>query len=128
MPCPTRKCSVCCPNAAAPALAHVVRDAPIRLLILNGSAVVSSFERLAETGLAETERTDWTLPGASELRRPGYAYRGLVERIAGVALPRPVMVIGFSHSLLSRYMDDRVRSAISQWVGQMAQQVQIESN
>lgn len=113
-------------ECGGPALAHVVRDAPIRLLILNGSAVVSSFERLAETGLAETERADWTLPGASELRRPGYAYRGIAERIAGVALPRPVLVIGFSHSLLSRYMDDRVRRAISQWVGQMAQQVQVE--
>ena len=115
-------------ECGGPVLAHVVRDAPIRLLILNGSAVVSSFERLAETGLAETERADWTLPGASELRRPGYAYRGIAERIAGVALPRPVLVIGFSHSLLSRYMDDRVRSAISQWVGQMAQEVQASGN
>ena len=44
-----------------------------------------------------------------------------MNRIAGIDLGSEVLVAGFNYSLISRYMNDRVRAEIGQWVGETSE-------
>ena len=101
-------------------LGRLVRDAPIRLLILNGIGMVSRFEWLAGVELTESEQPLWKLSGSQVRNDDGFAYQGAATRIAGVDLGREVVVVGFNHSLTSRYMDAGVRRQIAEWICETA--------
>ena len=103
--------------ASGPILGRVVRDAPIRLLVLNGDAVIARFERLAGVALEETEQPSWRLSHPQARQDKGFAYQGVVTQIGGVDLGREVVVVGCNHSLISRYMDAAVRQTIGEWIG-----------
>ena len=107
-------------SASGAIMGRVLRDAPIRLLILNGNGVLSRFEWLSDVAFREMDMPTWQLSGVGVHNSEGFAYQGIVDKIGGIDLGRAVAVVGFNHSLLSRYMDVRVRNAIGQWVGQIA--------
>ena len=107
-------------SASGPILGRAVRDAPIRMVILNGDAVISRFERLVGMKLTETEQPSWRLSHPQVRQDEGFAYQGVVSNIGGVDLGRDVVVVGCNHSLISRYMDAEVRRAIGEWVGHIA--------
>ena len=99
------------------ALAQVIRDSPVKLLVLNSNRVLYQFERLANPRLTETEQPLWKLSSPQASNNEGFAYQSFVSDIAGFGLGREVAGAGFNHNIISRYVDDRVRGAIAKWLG-----------
>ena len=93
----------------------------IRLLTLNGDIVVARFESLTDAAFAESSQPSWTLASDAFRNGVGISYTVAVNRIAGIDLGREVLVAGFNYSLISRYMNDRVRVEIWQWMGEISE-------
>ena len=87
----------------ADGLGRVLRDSSIRLVILNGQAVVKGFEILSETRLDMTRVPGWELPRKTEADVSGTCYVGETDRVGGVRLVRPVRIVGFNHNLQSSF-------------------------
>jgi hypothetical protein len=101
-------------------LGLLVRDSPIRVLILNGRSVVSEFER---TGFKfeSLVMPSWTLPRQKLPGVVGLAKLGVATRIAAVDLGREVLVLGFNHNVQSSFGVTRtVMRAIRDWVAEVA--------
>jgi hypothetical protein len=106
------------------ALGTVLRDSPVCLLILNGSAVVTQFQEIADVPLARHERRDWSLPRKVCSRVPGYAYSGTIRSLCGVRLGREVRVLGFNHNIQSSFGVTRcVMDSIRDWVASSAEEM-----
>jgi hypothetical protein len=84
-------------------LGLLLRDSPVRMLILNGRSVVQQFESIAAISLASRREPAWTLPRKSAPSVAGFSYEGIVNAVAGIALGRDVMVIGFNHNIQSSF-------------------------
>lgn len=103
-------------RASGDVLGVLLRDSDVRVLVLNGSAVVKNFERVAGCRLKRTRRQDWMLPHGVG----GWAYHGRVKGLAKVALAREVLVIGFNHNIQSSFGVTRdVVSSIGRWIGRV---------
>ncbi|HEU4689889.1 MAG TPA: hypothetical protein VFS23_16065 [Vicinamibacterales bacterium] len=106
-------------DGAGDVLGALVRSSDIEVLILNGSAVVQQFERVASIQLDATTMVDWTLRRQAGPDVKGVAYRGLVETIAGTRLRREVVVLGYNHNIQSSFgVTTRVMCAIRRWLGE----------
>jgi hypothetical protein len=104
-------------RASADAVARLIRDSHIRLLILNGSSVLDHFQALADATLQQTEMPSWSLCRDSANSVRGYAYSGAVTSLAGVELWRTVRVIGYNHNLQSSFgVTKEVLASIAAWV------------
>ncbi len=98
-------------------LLQLLRDSTIRLLILNGRAVVSQFAAVAGVELSVRRMDDWTLPRRARLGVAGAAYTGRITSFAGTPLNAELLVVGFNHNLQSSYgVTRRVIRSISDWV------------
>lgn len=101
---------------AGDALGLLLRNAPVRVLILNGRSVVDHFESIAGVQLEREVMPQWSL------RRPssfvdGIAYNGVVENISGVSLGYQLAVFGFNHNLQSSFGVTReVVDSIRNWI------------
>src|SRR5437899_7797958 len=69
---------------AADTLGLLLRDSPVRILILNGRSVVERFENIAGISLATRKVRAWSLPRQSKFLVAGFAYTGVVSNVAGV--------------------------------------------
>ena len=107
-------------DASLFALAQILRDSPIALLVLNGDAVIARFEWLADIRLSETEQPEWRLSNPQARKNEGFSYTGVLSSIGQVDLGREITIAGFNHSAISRYMDAPVRNTIARWVGEVA--------
>lgn len=102
-------------------LGLLLREAPVRLLILNGKTVVESLEKMAEVSFEKEAIPDWTLPRQSSGGVTGFAYRGAVRSLAGVKLRREVKVLGFNHNIQSSFgVTTQVTLAIRSWIARAA--------
>lgn len=97
------------------AMAEIIRDSFIRVLVLNGRSVVKVFEDFSDTRLEATSIPEWTLPRARGKGVTGIAYSGSITSIAGVELDREVKVFGYNHNLQSSF---GVTSAVMRSIGQ----------
>ena len=114
----------CLLDLAGDVLGHLLRDSPVKLILLNGGTVVQSFQKTANALLKRVQVSAWTLPRHSGCGVPGYAYRGTITHLAGVHLERPVSVLGYNHNLQSSYgVTTKVKLAIRQWVSDVASEV-----
>jgi hypothetical protein len=102
-------------TGAGDTLALLVRDSPVKVIVLNGRSVVEHFTAAFGATLEAREMTGWSLPRGSGKNVPGVAYRGLVAKLAGIDLEREVLVVGFNHNLQSSF---GVTTAVIQRVGQ----------
>jgi hypothetical protein len=103
---------------AGDTLGLLLRRSAVRVLILNGQAVVSHFQEATGIALARAEMPGWALPRQSGENVPGYAYRGRVDGVSGYQLPHALLVLGFNHNLQSSFgVTSRVIGAIRAWVG-----------
>lgn len=101
---------------AGDVLAVLLRDAPIQVLLLNGSAVVSNLQSIANVNLDRVKMTKWTLPRQTGDGIPGYAFRGSITSIAGIDLGRPIVVLGYNHNIQSSFgVTGKVKGAIRSW-------------
>ena len=109
---------------AGDTLGILLRDSPIRLLILNGQTVVDNLQKLADTRFEKEAIPDWTLPRRSSSGVMGYAFMGAVRYLAGVRLKREVIVLGFNHNIQSSFgMTLLVKAGIRRWITQAAHEV-----
>lgn len=98
-------------------LGILLRDSPIRTLILNGRSVVDQFQKVARGELKSREMPDWNLPRQAGAAVAGIAYYGVVKAVSGVSLDRRVLVLGYNHNLQSSYgVRTEVIQAIRSWI------------
>lgn len=106
---------------AGDTLGPLLRDSPIRVLILNGSSVVEHFERAAAMELERTVMPEWTLRREAGQGVVGTAYSGVVRSVGGASLGRDVLVLGFNHNIQSSFgVTTHVTEAIREWIAETA--------
>ena len=106
---------------AGDTLGLLLRDSPVRLLVLNGKSVVEQFENIAGICLEKRPMRDWSLPRRTKSAVTGFAYKGVVRRISGVRLNHEVLVLGFNHNIQSSFgVTTEVMMAIRRWVTRTA--------
>jgi hypothetical protein len=106
------------------ALACLLRDSAVRILILNGRSVVDHFQQIAGVPLYAEDMPTWSLPRQSTPSVVGVAYQGIVRMLAGVVLGRDVLVLGYNHNVQSSYGVTRaVVDAIRTWISSTSAQV-----
>jgi hypothetical protein len=104
-------------RATADVLGVLIRDSPIRVLMLNGRSVVEHFEACSGARLQRKLMDGWTLPRQSGKGVVGISYRGVLREISGVPLRHPLTVLGFNHNLQSSFGVTKVATdAIKKWV------------
>lgn len=109
-------------SAAQGTLGSLLRDSPIRILILNGKSVVRQFEIIAGVNLAKTEMLSWSLPRRVIDNVKGIAYTGVVTSINGIELGRSVLVLGFNHNLQSSFgVTNEITESIRQWIAEASE-------
>lgn len=105
--------------AAADALGLLLRDSPVRTLILNGRSVVEQFQELAGVNLEQRPMPTWSLSRQSKRDVLGIGYRGVVETISGIRLAHPIAVFGYNHNVQGSFgVTTEVISAIRSWIAQ----------
>jgi len=109
---------------AGDTLGLLLKDSPVRLLILNGKTVIENLQKIAGVNFAQESIPDWTLPRKSGIGVKGFAYRGTIREIAGVHLSREVHVLGFNHNIQSSFgVTTLVKVAIRNWVAKSAEEI-----
>jgi hypothetical protein len=104
-------------RVAGDTLALLLRDSPIRVLVLNGASVVQNFSDLANVALAERRMMGWSLRRVGSPDVSGIAYAGTIDEVLGVKLGRRVTILGFNHNLQSSFGVTReVRASIARWI------------
>lgn len=106
-------------NATADALGLLLRDSPVRVVILNGKTVVQQFQYITGAKLDEKEMPTWSLPRESGNNIPGFAYMGNIHQLAGVRLNRDILVLGYNHNIQSSFgVTTEAIRAIRDWVAE----------
>jgi hypothetical protein len=105
-------------------LGILLRDSPVRLLILNGKSVVNHFQEAYQVELERIPMREWALPRKSEGSVMGYGYKGVVRDLSTVRLGREVLVVGFNHNIQSSFgVTTDVTTAIRHWIADIAAEV-----
>jgi len=105
---------------AGDTLGRLLRDSPVRILILNGRCVVEQFQKLAGTTLPSQEMPSWSLRSGS---KSPVAFKGEVDSFSGIDFGRKISVLGFTHNLQGSHgMTTEVAAAIREWIAQASEQ------
>lgn len=111
-------------NFTGDTLGLLLRDSPIRLLILNGQTVIDNLQRISGTNFSQDTIANWTLPRKSGIGVKGFAYCGTIKEIAGIHLNRKVHVLGFNHNIQSSFgVTTEVKTAIRNWITKSAKEI-----
>lgn len=106
-------------DSSRSAMAELLRDSGISVLILNGMSVVRQFEALSGTVLDSSERQEWSLPRRDGSAVKGIAYSGSIRLLGNVPLGREIRVSGYNHNLQSSFgVTSTAMSAISLWLAE----------
>lgn len=103
----------------APSLAKTIRASDVRVLILNGSAVVREFNRLAPSEpLKSSAMTSWDLQNG---RVGGVAHIGRVSKLGNFQLDRELLVLGYNHNIQSSFgVTNEAVFRIATWIADNA--------
>jgi len=98
-----------------PSLVQTIIASDIRVLILNGSAVVREFSRLVPgESLEARTMSSWSLQGG---RIPGVGYIGRVSQLGGLELDRELLVLGYNHNIQSSFgVTSEAVSYMAAWI------------
>ncbi len=108
-------------EVAGDTLGLLLREAPVRLLILNGNSVVDNFQEISGVRLEKRAMMGWSLPRQSNGGVTGFAYQGVVQNLAGIKLQKELFVLGFNHNLQSSFgVTRQVTDAIKRWIANTA--------
>ena len=100
----------------------LLRDSPVRILILNGSSVVQQFQDVTGMVLERQEMPSWSLARQSPRDVMGVAYWGSMNTFSGIGLDREILILGFNHNLQSSFgVTTKVIHAIRDWVAQVSE-------
>lgn len=110
-------------SVAGDTLGHLLKDSPVRILVLNGRSVVEQFAEIAGVTLEEKEMEGWALRRGGHASIAGYSYKGQVSTVAGVELGREVLILGYNHNLQSSFgVTNVVRTSIRRWIARAARE------
>jgi len=84
-------------------LALLLRDSPVRVIVLNGKSVVDHFQSVAGVKLDREEIPGTTLSRATGPDVAGYGFRGAVRSLSGMPLQHEVLILGYNHNLQSSF-------------------------
>lgn len=116
---PTQRASLAAMSADV--LGLLLRDSPIRVLILNGRSVVNQFQLTGMVRLQERTMPSWSLSRESGPDVMGIAYKGRVTAFSGTELRHEILVLGFNHNLQSSFgVTRKVICAIRKWIAKEA--------
>jgi hypothetical protein len=102
---------------AADTLGLLLKDSPVRILILNGRSVVEKFQDVAGIRLERHQIPAWSLPRQSKPDVTGLAYRGVMDVLSGIRLPHKILVLGYNHNLQGSFgVTTGVIQAIRGWI------------
>ena len=108
---------------AGDTLGTILRDCPVRTLILNGNSVVRGFQSIANMSLRAEEIPAWSLGRQSRGNVKGIAYTGFADTVSGVKLDRQIAILGFNHNVQSSFGVSRgVISAIRDWIAKSTEE------
>jgi hypothetical protein len=111
-------------DAAGDSLARGLRNSRIRLLILNGTSVVSQFRSTFDVELSSYDVPSWTLQANTKTPVRGVAYVGFIKSLAGIELQQKIKILGFNHNIQSSYGVTReVVAAIKGWIGRESEAI-----
>ena len=103
-------------------LGFLLRDSPVRVLVLNGRSVVEHFQDISGYVLERREIPEWTLPRESNGGVVGIGYKGVIQNLCGYNLERDLLVLGFNHNIQSSFgVTAQVISSIRDWVARSAE-------
>jgi hypothetical protein len=110
-------------SVAGDALALMLKESRVELLILNGSSVVEQFENIAQLKLKRTAMASWSLPRHNGTDVTGFAFSGVVRSLSRIELDREVTVLGFNHNIQSSFgVTKKVMAAIGHWISEAARE------
>ena len=105
-------------------LAEILLGTDVRVLVLNGQAVVDHFKLICPKPLERVCIPDATLARRSGVGVKAYGYRGKISTLAGVPLDRELLVLGYNHNLQSSYGVTReAMAAVREWLTENASEV-----
>jgi hypothetical protein len=98
-----------------PSLVKTIIASDVRVLVLNGSAVVKEFNRLVPDEPLETRpMSSWSLQDG---RVPGVGYIGRISRLGGLELDRELLVLGYNHNIQSSFgVTSEAISRMATWI------------
>ncbi len=100
-------------------LGLLMRDSPLRVLILNGRSVVDQFEIVANVTLQRRAMSSWSLMRTAGNPVPGIAYSGRITTFSDVDLRHEILVLGYNHNIQSSFGVTREAiSAIRAWIAE----------
>lgn len=106
---------------AGDTLALLLRDSPIKILILNGKSVVQIFQDISGVRLEKTRMPAWSLPRRSTQDVIGEAYQGVANSFSNIQLGRKVLILGFNHNLQSSFgVTTTVLLEIRKWIAEVS--------
>ncbi len=109
---------------AGDAFGMLLKESPIKLLVLNGISVIDGLETISDIEFEINEVSEWSLPRAKTNDIRGYSYCGELSKICEVELNRSVSVVGYNHNIQSSFgVTNGVKSSIKKWVGSKAREV-----
>jgi hypothetical protein len=104
---------------AADTLGLLLKDSPVRTLILNGKSVVEQFQEIAGISLERQQMPAWSLARERNREVAGFAYKGRVRTLSGVNLPNEILVLGYNHNLQSSFgVTNGAICAIRDWISE----------
>lgn len=96
---------------------RLIRDSPVKIIILNGQSVIRQFQMLVPDRLDKVEMPAWDLMRRRGENIQGYAYRTKVKLIGDIDLRKEVVVLGYNHNIQSSFgVTKEVMSNISHWL------------
>jgi hypothetical protein len=105
-------------------LGLLLRQSPVKLLILNGQTVVEQLQKISNNQLRKTQMQSWTLPRKGPLGVTGYSYEGEINQIAGIVLNKPIVVLGYNHNIQSSFgVTSEVQASIRSWISKKAKEI-----
>lgn len=109
---------------AGDTLGLILRQSPVKILILNGQTVVDHLQKVSNIQLRKTHMPSWTLPRKGTEGVAGYSYVGQINQIAGVKLNQPIAVLGYNHNIQSSFgVTSQVQSSIRAWISKKAKEI-----
>ena len=104
-------------RVAGDALALLLRESPVRVIVLNGRSVVEHFQTIAGVSLERHSMASWALPRQAVSDVAGIAYKGVVDTLSGIPLGREILVLGYNHNLQSSFgVTSAVVDSIRDWI------------
>ncbi|MBS1853315.1 MAG: hypothetical protein JST79_20640 [Acidobacteria bacterium] len=104
-------------SIAADILGLLLRDSPVRILILNGQSVVDRFQEICGIRLKRQEMPTWSLNRRGKPAVRGVSYLGTVRAISEIDLHHEILVLGYNHNLQSSFgVTTAVIQSIRDWI------------